>query len=149
MVDTLEKKSCTEVIEILQHISEIDYKKIPQEIINTLNNNKDENYYFEYDVHKTLDEQNVSKQTKIIIALFFRDYWATQHQREVILEYEKNYRNRKEEEKKEKYNPNELFKKSKNFSNGNVEENSLVEIKEEKWYKKIFLVIKNFFRKHI
>lgn len=148
MVDTLDKKSCTEVIEILKNIPEKDYKKIPREIINVLNNYKDENYYFKYDVHKTLDEQNVSKQAKIIIALFFRDYWATQHQREVILEYENNYRNKKEEEKKEKYNPDELFKNRKNSSNAKIEELALVEIKEDMWYKKIFLFIKNFFRKH-
>ena len=72
MVDSLDKQSCTEVIEILKHISEIDYRKIPQEIITTLKKNKDENYYFEYDVNKTLNEQNVSKQAKIIIAILVK-----------------------------------------------------------------------------
>ena len=103
MVNIQYKKSCTEVLEILKHIPKEDYEKIPTDIINVIENDKEENYHFEYDVNKTLDEQNVSKQAKIMIALFFREYWATEHQKEVILANERLYIEKKEEEKRKKY----------------------------------------------
>lgn len=111
MIDENYKKSCKEVIEILSYIPREDYLKIPNEIINVLENDKDENYNFEYNPKKTLDEQNVSKQAKTIIAIFFRDYWSNEQQRKIIKEYENAYIKKMEEEKKKKYNPNKIFLK--------------------------------------
>lgn len=145
MIDIDYKRSCKEVIEILSYIPKEDYTKIPANIINVLENDKDEDYSFEYDPRKTLDEQNVSKQAKTIIAIFFRDYWASEYQRKVILKNESIYINKKEDEKKGKYNPDEVFRNNKKDINNKsqTEELSIVEIKEEKWYKKIFNLIKS------
>lgn len=157
MVDTQYKKSCTEVIEILKHISSEDYEKIPPQIVNVLETDKDNEYHFEYDINKTLNEQNVSKQAKIIIALFFRDYWATEEQREVILVNERKYRNKIEKEKREKYNPYDLFKdgniqRDETIQNNDINQNmQIIEYKEsalkkiEKWLKNLFKANKNKF----
>ena len=150
MVDVGYKRSCKEVIEILSYIPKEDYKKIPPNIVRALENDKDETYHFKYDVSKTLDEQNVSKQAKTIIAILFRDYWASEYQRKIILENESIYRNQKEEEKREKYNPAEIFKNNKtdiNNTKTQTEEISIAEMKEEKWYQKIFNLIKNLFHR--
>lgn len=100
MVDISYRKACKEVIEILSYISREEYNKIPHEIIKSLENDKDDNYNFKYSPNKTLDEQNISKQAKTIIAIFYRDYWASEYQRKIIKEYEKFLCEKIEKEKK-------------------------------------------------
>ena len=102
----------SEVLEILKHVSKEDYDKIPQDKINLFETNANEDYDFAYDINKTLDEQNVSKKAKTIIAILFRDYWATDAQREKIKAKEQYDRKMKEEKNREKYNPDNLFKKN-------------------------------------
>ncbi len=100
-----------EVFEILKYIPKEDYNKIPSEKIELYKVMQEKNYNFKYNPSKTLDEQNVSKRAKAIIALLFRDYWATDIQRKKIIEKQKYDRQRIEEEKKQKYQYKDLFKK--------------------------------------
>ncbi len=151
MIDTQYRKSCTEVLEILKSISKEDYNKIPSDIIKVLENDKDETYNFKYDINKTLDEQNVLKQTKIMIAIFFRDYWATDTQRERILKMQKEERQKLEDEKRMKFSTNEIFKKDipkidvsekKKF---NEEPKISIEIKKENFITKFINKLKSSF----
>ena len=50
---------------------------------------------------------------KTIIALFFRDYWATPTQKEMILAKEKRDRYIEEQEKQKKYSSNNIFENNK------------------------------------
>ena len=81
--------ACAEVVRILDYIPYRDYKKIPKDIILHYEKNANSNYNFEYDITRSLDEQNVSKTAKTIIAIFFRDYWDTPEKRKKIFYYEK------------------------------------------------------------
>ena len=49
-----------------------------------------------------------------------------------------------EQKKRKKYNPDDLFKNKKAEQKEQV---SLVEVKIEKWYEKLFSFLKNMFRK--
>lgn len=131
-----------EVIEVLKHIPKEDYNKIPKNMIDMFKANIEPNYYFEFDTKKTLDEQNVSKDARTIIAILFRDYWATEEQRKRIIEKENYDKQKIEEEKREKYQFSFEDRKQK------IKEKNMymTEIKEEKWYKKIINKILNFFR---
>ena len=134
MIDNYYKKGCKEVIEILSYIPKEDYDKIPKEIIKVLENDKDEDYNFKYNPNKTLDEQNVSKQAKTIIAILFRDYWSSEHQRKIIKEYENDLYKKIENEKKKKYNSNKIFETERQTKIKNIDRASnnveLVEYKE-------------------
>ena len=87
------------------------------------------------------------EETKAILANIFRDYWATLEQKERILEKEKNDREIEENLKREKYNPDDLFKKKQKVIQQNEEIQSKfpVEIKKEKFYKKIINFMKKIF----
>ena len=98
-----------EVLEILKYISKEDYNKIPIEQIKLFEANANPNHIFSYNPEKTLDEQNALKITKGIIAILFRDYWATSEQKNKILNYEKNETVKEEKIKIEKYNSNDLI----------------------------------------
>lgn len=143
-------KACAEVVRILDYIPYKDYKKIPKDIILHYEKNANNNYNFEYDITRSLDEQNVSKTAKTIIAIFFRDYWATPEQRNKILNYEK-YENIKEEAaKNEKYKIDDIFEKNKDKlienTKLNNKKNKPIVPQKQKIYKIIFEKILNFFK---
>lgn len=140
-----------EVFEILKYIPNIDYNKIPKEKIELYKTLQDKNYNFKYDPSKTLDEQNVSKRAKAIIGLLFRDYWATDIQREKILAKQKYERQKIEETKARNYQYEDLFKKNKaeiqqTEVKENVEQVSLVEYKESV-FTKVLNRIKSIFKR--
>lgn len=127
----------SEVLEILQYISREDYNKIPKKQIELFEKNANPNHNFVYNPLKTLNEQDALKITKGIISILFRDYWATDIQREKIIAKQNYARQILEEEKREKYNPNNIFNNEKEIKNVIKEEKALVEIKNEKWYEKV------------
>lgn len=121
----------SEVLEILKYISKEDYNKIPQEKLNVFKTNASKDYKFRYNPQKTLDEQNVSKKAKAIIGLLFRDYWATESQRQKIIRKQNYDRMKIEQEKQEKYNKNDIFKEKQiNKNSMNMEKISIIEYKE-------------------
>lgn len=110
-----------EVLEILKYLSREDYNKIPVEKLNVFITNASKDYKFEYNPKKTLKEQNVSKRTRAIIGILFRDYWATEEQRKKILDKQKYDRMQMEKSKQEKYQTEDIFFiKNKAISN-NIE----------------------------
>lgn len=153
MVDAEYANAFYEVLEILKYINIDDYEKISPDLIKTFQTYANWDWNFEYDVNKTLNEQNISKITKAIIANIFKDYWATPHQKEKIEAKEKYERKKREIELQEKYNPDNLFRhRTSNIAqekNEDINSNtSMVKFKELKWYKKLFDKIKNLFRKN-
>ena len=137
----------TEVIEILKYISEADYNKIPKNKINLFETNANKEYKFTYNPNLTLNEQNVSKRAKAIIAILFREYWATEKQREKIIAKQNNDRMQIEKNKKERYNPDNLFyRRTKRVENIQNETVSLTEYKET-FFSKILKRIKKIVRR--
>ena len=106
MIDKEYANAYREIIEILKYIPKEEYDKIPKNKIKLYEENSNKEYDFKYNPSKTLDEQNVSEITKGIIALLFRDYWATERQRNKILKRQKQLTMQIEKEKRKKYNPN-------------------------------------------
>ena len=147
MVDVKYAVAYSEVLEILKHIPISEYNKIPKEKINMFKKNASKEYKCNYIPSKTLTEQNVSKTAKGIIAILFRDYWATPEQKEKIIQKQKNDRMALEEEKANKYNPNDIFKE-KGIKIDNDKNVSLVKVAKQKWHEKILTFIKKIFNKY-
>ena len=124
MVDIEYANAYVEVLEILKYIPTRDYNKIPKSKIKLFTTNANSNYKFNYDLDKTLDEQDVSKIAKGIIAILFRDYWATDEQRQKIITKQNYDRNQIEKNNRLKYNPDNVFKNKSNVSN-NIEYQSM------------------------
>ena len=142
----------SEVLEILKHIPIDDYNKIPKSEIELFEAYADADYKFNYDTSKTLKEQNVSDIAKGIIILLFRDYWATEVQRNKIIAKQNYDRMKLEEEKKAKYNPN-IFQDRDNYlqeqnikRNTSTNEVAMVEYKKS-IFKRIICKIKSIFFK--
>lgn len=144
-----EKYACAykEVIEILKYTNKDDVIKIPIEKIELWKNNMKEDHDFVIDEEKTLSEQNISKEARAILANIFKDYWATDYQKERIEAKEKYDLNQIEKEKQEKYNPDNIFaKKHENIIETENNQAQLVEHKESV-FRKLLNKIKVFFKK--
>lgn len=134
----------SEVLEILKNISKEDYEKVPSEKIDLFEKNDNKNYNFQYDTNLTLDEQNVSKRAKAIIAILFRDYWATPEQREKILAKQNYDRIQIEKNKQKQYNVDNIFKNKERKVETVENSVSMIEYKEsifskiKKWFKQTF-----------
>lgn len=141
MIKTEYANAYKEVLEILKYVSKEDFNKIPRKKIEMFSKYANYDYNFEYDPAITLKEQNVSDIAQTIIAIIFRDYWATEKQREKIINKEKHDLQLIEEEKKSKYDI-DVFKNN----NNNIKDNKLELVKyKESLIKKIFNKIKEFF----
>lgn len=110
MTDIEYANAYTEVLDILKYISKEDYEKIPKTKIQMFEENSNKNYNFKYDVDKTLEEQNVSEITKMIIAILYRDYFATKEQRYVIIKKQREAREEQERQIRERIEQNKKIK---------------------------------------
>lgn len=141
MVSNNYKKSFVEVQAILSCLNINDYKKIPVDIINALEENKDKNYKYEYDENLEYNSWNLMAETKAILYNLYKNYLATEEQRKVLIEKEKNELYKIEEAKKKKYST-EIFNDKNEISS-----NILIKNKEEILLKKIINKILSFFKK--
>ena len=141
----------TEVLEILKYIPSEDYDKIPKIKIELFETIANKNYHFNYTPNKTLEEQNVSKIAKGIIAILFRDYWATYIQKEKIIK-KQNYDRFIIENQKNDFNTNDIFKRKaisnvkEDLTKNDINTNNLpIEVKKQNLLQKIIIFIKRYF----
>lgn len=132
------KKAYKEVVEILKFVSKENVDKIPKEMLDMFEEEQDKEYNFKVDTTKSFEEQLLLEETKAIFSNIFRDYWANDYQRKVIIEKENMDRIKWEEEK---YDSKDLFKNNqKNFNKQNNNDKvdvNLTVIKKENSFKKL------------
>ena len=145
----------SEVLEIIKYIPKEEYTKIPRKKIELFETKSNKDYKFSYNPEKTLDEQNVSKRAKAIIAILFRDYWATDTQREKKKKKKKYDILQLDKMKQEKNNSNDILKKrdkkyevpKENINEyeikNSINSNLPIEVKE----KSIYIKMINLFKK--
>ena len=108
---TIYANAYKEVLVILGKLNAEDYNKIPQEYIDFFVANCNNEYEFYYDSSKTFEEQELLEDTEYILFGLFEKYGATEIQMKKIKDFRKSYYAKLEQEKKELYNPNDIFKK--------------------------------------
>lgn len=113
-------KAYVEVLEILKYIPAKEYLKIPQDKILEINKNKDKNYEFSYDINIPFENQNILKETKIILTYLINEYFLSNVQKvklEKILNYNDKLVN---DEKAKKYKYDDIFDDSINNTSRNI-----------------------------
>ncbi len=121
MMEGSYEKAYKEIVEILKYVPEESINKIPKEMRDMFEAKQLKTYNFQMDTEKSFEEQELLEETKAILANIFRDYWATDYQRARILEKENQDREELERQKREKYNPDNIFKnKNTNTNNDSI-----------------------------
>ena len=73
-----------EVEEILRHLDRENYNKIPNEILEYININKDKKYIWRYDNSKKLKEQDVCDETIAILSYINMEYLLNDEQKDYL-----------------------------------------------------------------
>lgn len=146
MIDIQKKNTAyAQVLEILNYMKIEDYFKIPRELICALEANKDKASKFKYNKEKDFLEQDVSAEAKLILAIFFKRYWATDEQKAKIKVYEINKITAIEEEKKKIYPKNVISNKVIEEKLEEKRQNQLEIMKEHNWFKRLLIKIRKKF----
>lgn len=135
--------ACAEVLEILKSVKDEDLKRIPNEEIEILKENANIEHEFLYDATKDIKDQNVSKAAKGIIANFFVKYIATLEQKQKIL----SIQHKRLEEKLIANNTPRIEIEETETTIPKVQIKDLVDVKDIKWYEKVYLFLKRIFGK--
>ena len=77
-------KRLVEVDEILKHLSQRDYNKIPEDIREAIEKNKDKEYKWKYDNTKKLKEQDVPDDTIAILSYINMEYLLNEEQKKFV-----------------------------------------------------------------
>ena len=120
------KKALVEVDAVLSCLDYNEYKKIPTNIINALENNKDEEYMYEYDEELEYEDWSLMPETKAILYNIFKQYLATEEQRKYL----------QQKERLENYKTEQVVQ----------EENNKLIVKRDLSFKKILAKLKSIFR---
>lgn len=140
-------KRLVEVNEILNYLPEDDLMKIPENIRNTIKENMDKNYTWIYDYSKHLKDQNLNRDTIIILSYLNTEYLLNNEQKQLMKEIHKLNELKAEEVKRKKYDAENLFKTKETEQKDLKEfeqEQAIIEYKEN-FFTKMISKIKNFF----
>ena len=148
------KNALVELETIINCLDCQEYEKIPADIIKAIENNKNDNYIFEFDKNLDYKDWKLMNETKALLYNIFREYLATKEQKDSLIEAERYQMLKQEQEKIKQYKSNDLFKKSnrdrnKNFDNTNVPTQNLPKPVKQSFIQEIIKKIKNFFANKI
>lgn len=145
-------KAYAEVDEVLSLMENIYVEKIPIKMRELFKNERLDGYEPKINTKIPLDEQNLQRKTLAILAMLNLNYWCEDknEKKELLALYAENDKKR-EEELREKYNPDNLFKKKEQIiENNEIKQESmqLIEYQEQNIFKKILNKIMNLFKKN-
>lgn len=140
-------KAYAEVDEILALMESKYIEKIPKKMREMFKNERPLDYRPEIKVDIPLDEQKLQRKTFAILAMLNLNYWCEdENKKQKLLAIYAENDKKKEEELREKYNPDNLFK-NKQMQEQKEENTALIEICEENFIKRIIRKIMKFFKK--
>lgn len=141
-------KAYKEIYEIIKHSAKEIQEKIPNKFLNVIKSAMSKEYEPNIEYSKNINEQNLMPETYAIMAVIYRDFICSKEKRVILLEDEKRDLEKIEEERRELYNPDNIFKNRNKKEN--VDENTgigdanIIEYKET-IFKKIINGLKRLF----
>ena len=142
-------KAFSEVEQIIKLMPESLQKKIPNRFINIISTEKSQAYT--PNIKEPFEECNIMEETKIILAVIYRDFLCSEEEKKEIKLKDSQKLIEYEEELRERYNTDNIFKNRINTSNNlSIEKNectAIVEVKDKSFLRRIFEKIKNLFNR--
>lgn len=133
------KQAYAEIDEFLELLDEQTRNEVPIKLRQLFKEEKDKEYHKQINLDIPIKEQNLKSETLALIALLNLQYWCKdENEKERLKQVYSNNENKYQKELEEKYSVDNIFKNNK-------ETVALVEVKEEKWYKKIILFLTKLF----
>lgn len=142
-------KAYSEVDKILSFM-EIRYvEKVPKKMREMFKNEKLQDYEPNIDKNIPLEEQQLERKTLAILAMLNLNYWCeNEEEKEELIRAYSNNDKKRNEELREKYNPDNIFKnknKEREVEQITEEITAIAEYKKENFIKKLLNKIKRLF----
>lgn len=140
--------SLYQISEILKYITPTLKARIPKKIISYIESNKSKDYNWKIDKTLPLEKQELLPTTKELITVLYKDYMCDDIARAKLNKVLNENQIKYENEVREKYNPDNIFKernKSYETNKMTMENNEIVSYKKESVLSKIINKIKSFF----
>lgn len=143
------REAFTEIYEIFKLMPQKLLSKIPKKFYEMIEEEKSTEY--SPNIKEPLEQQKLKNETIIILGLIYRDFLCSPEEKKMLQEKDarelQEVQKALEDEIRQKYNPNDIFKKKveEELKQQNVETRMIVV--EEKWYDKILNLIKNLFKR--
>ena len=148
--EAIYKKAFVEFNEVLKRLNKQELSKIPSQVIENIQTQMDKEYKWEYDDSKALENQDFLVETKALIVEIYERYLCEEDRKDFWKKYDELALKKIEEDKRGKYNTEELFKDKKiiynNIKENNIEK-SLITSNNISWYKKIYSFFNKIFKK--
>ena len=146
------ERALREVGEVLDNMDSKYTSKISSDFFNMLIKKSDWSYQFKYDKRKSIMEQNLSDEAKILLSIIYLRYFVSKEEKWELIQLMKKNEEKEEVLKNKKYDVNNVFGNSDNKKNeikNNIIVNQNYNLKQinEKWYKKIVYRIRLYFQK--
>ena len=139
----------SEVCTILNMLEDEYKERVPKNVMDFFEEERNKEYNPIIDVNIPLEKQNLKRKTIVLLAILNLNYWcdSEEEKQEILDSFSKNeeLKRLKEKELTENYNINNLFNKIENTEN--KAEVSLIEYKEQNFIQKIISKIKSLFRR--
>lgn len=137
------KQSFCEVYDIINHMDKQMKSKISDKFINFIEKNRDLNYRVDIDYSKSITNQNLLHETKVLLSLIYRDYICDEEKKAQLIKQDNECLMQRGENLKKKYKIKFKEKQDNVIQN---KENTLNVIEKQKWYTKIVKIIRNIFK---
>lgn len=141
--------SLYQISEILKYITPPLKARIPKKIISYIESNKSKDYNWKIDKTLPLEKQELLPTTRELITVLYKDYMCDDIARLKLNKVLKENQIKYENEVREKYNPDNIFKernRSYETNKRTIENNEIVSYKES-FLSKIINKLKSFFHK--
>lgn len=146
------KEAFTEIEEIFNLMPKELLDKIPNKFREMIKEEKDINYL--PDIKEPLEKCKLKDETIMLLGLIYRDFLCDSNEKKKLQKKDaeelKNAQEQFEKEIREKYNPNDVFKREKDINQEQLtnDKSGVLVIKKEGLYNKIINFIKKLLRKN-
>lgn len=147
MVSTEYSEAAIEVLDILKHTRKSDVEKVPKKFIKFLEENSSKTYNPNLDHTKPIKEMGLKQKTQDILGVIYLKYWADEQGKEKFRAKIRENERKHQEQLREKYNTDNLFKQNIKEEIKPREEIQLQVIQKETFIQKIINKIKVVFRR--
>ncbi|MBR3134468.1 MAG: hypothetical protein IKG56_03310 [Clostridia bacterium] len=124
-------QSFSEVYDIILHSEESIYNRIPINFMKMLEEARDRDYKVSIDYSKSINEQNLLHETRVIMSIIYRDFLCSKEEKQRLIMQEKQQYITEQKELKEKYNVDNIFTNN-TISNNQKNDTRIVSEKQNK-----------------
>lgn len=141
------RQAYSEIDEFIGLLTPDEQNQIPQKLRDFFKEQKDKEYVKNINPNIPIKEQNLLEETLALIAMLNLQYWCKDEQekerlKSIYAENERKY----QDELREKYNSDNLFKNKQKVVEEKNEETAMIEYEEDSIFTKIKKIILNIFR---